>query len=165
MPAGQKKANVREVARSHKQQYKECSEEDLQRYVNELEQQNDSKKHGIRVTAGSKVMEVEHAFKDIKNIVSDGVLSTETSVVDVHMQLTGINVRVGARAIVAVVRGSTEYNHTPLFWATDDAAGEFLPKVFGIDEHDMLCKFEGYYITGGSLAGKSTYAQVITNAE
>ena len=72
------------------------------------------------------------------------------------MQLTGLDARVGIRAMLFLVRASNEYNQVPLFYATDAPAAEFIPKVYGLDMHDMMTKFEGYSIAGGTLAGMAT---------
>ena len=57
--------------------------------------------------------------------------------------------------MVFLARASTEYNHAPLFYATDPAAAAFLPKVYMLDVQDFMTKFEGYSIAGGTLAGVS----------
>ena len=72
------------------------------------------------------------------------------------MQLTGLDARVGIRALLFLVRASNEYNQVPLFYATDTPAAEFIPKVYGLDVHDIMTKFEGYSIAGGTLAGMAT---------
>ena len=43
-----------------------------------------------------------------------------------------------------------------MFYATDPAAADFIPKVHGLDVHDIMTKFEGYSIAGGTLAGMAT---------
>ena len=55
-----------------------------------------------------------------------------------------------------LVWASNEYNQVPLFYATDAPAAEFIPKVYGLDMHDIMTKFEGYSIAGGTLAGMAT---------
>ena len=72
------------------------------------------------------------------------------------MQLTGLDARVGIRAMLFLVRASNEYNQVPLFYVTDAPAAEFIPKVYGLDVHDIMTKFEGYSIAGGTLAGMAT---------
>ena len=72
------------------------------------------------------------------------------------MQLTSLDACVGIRAMLFLVRASNEYNQVPLFYATDAPAAEFIPKVYGLDVHDIMTKFEGYSIAGGTLAGMAT---------
>ena len=72
------------------------------------------------------------------------------------MQLTNLDARVGIRALVLMVWASNDYNQVPLSFATDPAAASFFPKVYSIDVHDLLTKFEGYSIAGGALAGVSS---------
>lgn len=65
-----------------------------------------------------------------------------------------------------LVRSGSDYNHDPLSFFSDDATSTFLPKVYGIDVQDLLTRFEGYSVAGGTLAGMaSTYKQRVQAAK
>ena len=66
---GQRKVNVLDIAKTHREQYQETPEDKLQQYVQELTERKKDKTHGQRVTAKSKVMDVHHTFEEIKGIV------------------------------------------------------------------------------------------------
>ena len=67
---GEKKVNARQVAATHREQYHDTPEEELQEYVEELKSSKQDKTHGCRVTARSKVMDIHHTFEELKVIVS-----------------------------------------------------------------------------------------------
>ena len=72
------------------------------------------------------------------------------------MQLTSLNAHVGIRAMLFLLWASNEYNQVSLFYTTDTPAGDFISKVYGLDVHDIMTKFKGYLIEGGTLAGMAT---------
>jgi len=67
---GEKKVNARQVAATHREQYHNTPEEELQEYVEELKSSKQDKTHGRRITARSKVMDIHHTFEELKVIVS-----------------------------------------------------------------------------------------------
>jgi len=153
---GEKKVNALSVSQTHQEQYHATSEAVLQGYVDDLQEAKQDKLQGRRVTAKSKVMDVHHTFAEVQTIVR--IPSSISSILSTHVmtQLTNLNARVGIRALVLMVRASNNYNQVPLSFATDAAAASFLQKVYSIDIHDLLTKFEGYSIAGGTLAGASS---------
>jgi hypothetical protein len=146
---------VLQVSKTHREQYQEVSEEQLQEYVEDLHEAKVAKSSGRQVTAKSKVMDIHHMFSELQTIVRACVNITTVSTESI-MKLTGLDAHVGIRAMIFLVRASNEYNQIPLFYATDTAAAEFIPKVFALDVNDIMSKFEGYSIAGGALAGMAT---------
>ncbi|KAF7975663.1 hypothetical protein HWV62_8749 [Athelia sp. TMB] len=149
---GEAKVNALTISRTHGEEYRNTSTATIQHYIKELEESKVDKQMGRRVTIKSKVMDIHHTFEGIKttSLIISQLLNKP------FIKITNLDARVGIRAIVILVRSTSDYNQDPLSYFSDAATADFLPKVYGVDIQDLLTRFEGYSVAGGTLAGMAT---------
>ncbi|KIK35796.1 hypothetical protein CY34DRAFT_26524 [Suillus luteus UH-Slu-Lm8-n1] len=126
---------LQDLLHNYTDEYRELSQGEKDRLVEEYEEHKLHKSKGIRISMKSKINDVTLTLKAIEN------------------ELNSLKCRTGAETILYTVAGSTDMPLCGIIFATE-GVNDFMTSVMNIDDQDLVSKMEGFAIQGITVINK-----------